>query len=263
MKTGRGRSGGGFQEKSVGWSCSPEIPTLPENAVHIWWGSLTFSPEQIFTFRQMLSQSEVERADRYRFEVDRDRFVARYGILRTLLGRYLNTQPGQVQLTAGSYGKPQLASESACLPVEFNMSSSNSMALFGICLRLPLGVDIERIDDGFDFQDIVSSYFSEADQEKLQSTPVVVRRNAFFRFWVRHEAYLKGLGQGFSHSAQFLFQPLFEPAAEKTEESAPIPISLDDWFIHDLQTPSGYMGALAIRGKANLIYGGAIEFNAG
>jgi len=43
---------------------------------------------------------------RFRFERDRQRFIAAHGVLRDLLGRYLETQPGGIRYVYNAFGKP-------------------------------------------------------------------------------------------------------------------------------------------------------------
>ncbi len=235
--------------ESIEWSNGPQTPSLQEGNLHVWLADLSFSPEETLTFSGLLSDTEIERSKGYRLGIDSSRFIARRGILRLLLGRYLQISPGAVNLITGKHGKPRLSGDHLDKPIEFSVSSSSSMALFGFSLNQPVGVDIERVDLDFDYQGVISSYFLDAEQEWLQSLQPSRRRSAFYLSWVRKEAYLKGMGIGFSQAAQLPAIPLPEPAYNEAILLPVKQLSLGSWFIYDLHLPLGYMGSLAVMGK--------------
>src|ERR1700689_3202557 len=82
---------------------------LPDDEVHVWRASLDCPPEYIARLRQTLSFDESERADKFRFSIDRTRFIVGRGLSRTLLGHCLAIAPGSVGLDYGIMGKPCLA----------------------------------------------------------------------------------------------------------------------------------------------------------
>lgn len=238
-----------FADENINWSNSPLTPSLTVGNVQIWLAELSFSPEEINTFSGLLSEIEIERSNRYRLRIDCGRFIARRGILRLLLGRYLQIPPQSVNLSTGKYGKPILSGVHVDKPIEFSVSSSSSMALFGLSLNQPVGVDIQQVDLDFDYQGVISSYFSEAEQEWLQSLHPSQKRSAFYLSWVRKEAYLKGMGKGFSQATQLPAVPLPDPICNGTILSPLSELSMGGWFIYDLHLPPGYMGSLAVMGK--------------
>lgn len=238
-----------FADEYENWSNSPLTPSLTEGNVHIWLAELTYSPEEILTFSGLLSEIEIERSKRYRLGIDSGRFIARRGILRLLMGRYLQIPPESVNLSTGKYGKPILSGVHVDQPIEFSVSSSSSMALFGFSLNQPVGVDIQQVDLDFDYQGVISSYFSEAEQEWLQSLHPSKRRRAFYISWVRKEAYLKGMGKGFAQATHLPAVPLPDPICNETTLSPITQLSVGGWFIYDLHLPPGYMGSLAVMGR--------------
>lgn len=239
---------GQVPEKGNEWSDGPESPVLAGGVVHVWLADLAFSPDQLHSISKSLSRDEIDRAKRYRLKTDKDRFLTRHGILRILLGQYLHISPEQVNLSAGKYGKPHLAGDLSNQPIEFSLAFSGSIALFAFCLNQPVGVDIERVDPNFDYQGVMSSYFSDTERRWLQSLPQPHRRSAFYLSWVRKEAYLKGIGVGFSQADQLPALHLTHQEYIATVLSSPMKINLGEWFIYDLHLPSGYLGSLAVRG---------------
>ena len=61
-----------------------------------------------------------------------------------------------------------------------------------------LGIDVEVIRPLPEMAELAQRYFSVREADRLLRLPEEDRLEAFFRCWVRKEAYLKGLGQGLS-----------------------------------------------------------------
>src|SRR5262245_61072871 len=88
-------------------------PRLADEEMPLWCAGLNPAQCQVAKLGQVLSQEERERAARYRFERDRRRFTVTRGLLRTLIGAYLSTDPGELQFTFGAKGKPEIAGGSS------------------------------------------------------------------------------------------------------------------------------------------------------
>src|SRR5271165_1082951 len=90
----------------------PEVfsaPTLARDEIHVWHQSLARGPAEVANFRNFLSLDELQRADRFRFDKDRNQFIVSRGTLRTLLGSYLNQHPEELRFAISAYGRPSLA----------------------------------------------------------------------------------------------------------------------------------------------------------
>ncbi len=72
------------------WGLPPEKIILGSNEVHVWRASLDESPPQIDIFLHTLAADEQTRAERFYFQRDRERFITAHGVLRAILGLYLN-----------------------------------------------------------------------------------------------------------------------------------------------------------------------------
>ena len=70
-----------------------------------------------------LDQNECQRAEGYRFESDRRRFVAGRLFQRFLLSKYTGNSAANIQYTASSFGKLSLR-ESDSRSFKFNLSRS-------------------------------------------------------------------------------------------------------------------------------------------
>lgn len=61
--------------------------------MHVWRARLDQIPVEVGRLQHTLAIDERSRAERFYFCHDRERFVVARGILRTILGRYVNRAP--------------------------------------------------------------------------------------------------------------------------------------------------------------------------
>jgi len=146
-----------------------------------------------------LVPDERQRAERFRFERDRRRFIVAHGVLRDILGRYLKCSPAQVSFSYNQYGKPALAQESEAIGLRFNMSHSHEVALYALTRAREVGVDVELLREDFASLEIAERFFSRSEVALLNSLAPELRTDGFFNCWTRKEAYIKALGEGLSH----------------------------------------------------------------
>ena len=108
---------------------------------------------EVRRLQQHLAPDEQARAQRFRFEQDRRRFVVRRGLLREWLADRLDEQPERLRFIAGEWGKPALRDH----PCHFSLSHSGERVMVAIS-DAEVGCDIERIDDGFDWLPIAEQF---------------------------------------------------------------------------------------------------------
>lgn len=201
---------------------------------------------QATSLRVMLSAEERERAARFRFEADADRFAAGRGALRVVLGRWLGLAPQAVRFASLSNGKPVLAGHAE---PQFNVSHSGEWALIAVARGRRVGVDVERVRDDADSGQIARRYFSANEADTFDRLPPEAQPEAFFRCWTRKEAYIKARGDGLSFPLDrfdVAFAPGEPPAllANRVE-----PAEVGRWSLFDLSAATpGYTAALAAEG---------------
>jgi len=231
-----------------GWNVGANLPpALEGESVHVWRADLAQSPETIRAHLAALSPDERRRAERYRFERDRLRFIAARGVLRDLVGRYVGRPPGEVKFTYGSHGKPELDGGAVGARLAFNVSHSRDAALYAFTRDIAVGLDVEFIRHDVACLEIAGRLFSSGEAAALRALPEESRVAAFFNCWVRKESYIKGLGEGLSHDLRGFTVSLApgEPAAllatnGRHSEAA-------HWSLLDLPAGEGYAAALAVR----------------
>jgi len=220
---------------------------VDENGVQVLSCSLDRPTNTVASLHAILSTDERERARSYLFEKDRRRYIVRRGVLRTILGMYLRTNPATICFEYGAHGKPLLArEENPCL--RFSLSHSDGLALYAFSRTTALGVDIEAIRFISDIGSLVKDFFSSSEHAAYRALPAEQRVEAFFRCWTRKEAYIKATGEGLS-------LPLTSIAVSLDDRAllcsiAGDPLSARRWSLHHLQPAPRWVGAVAIQGPA-------------
>ena len=171
----------------------------PASSLRLWRLSLDLPPAKLTALAKTLSPDETARAARFRLDADRRRFIAGRGLLRGLLGRALDKAPDRIAFHYGLHGKPALAGADGRL--RFSLSHSGDAALVALAFGRDVGVDVECLRPDLDAAPLAARFLPAGDAAFLLSLPHAERADAFFRAWVRHEAYLKALGLGFAAPA--------------------------------------------------------------
>lgn len=227
---------------------SEDVQSLDSSAVHVWDAALDeLSPAQIAELTRSLSADEIDRADRFHFQQDQQRFIAGRGVLRDILGRYLHIPASAIAFDYGPYGKPGLA-KTFGHPLRFNISHSGGRALYAVTYERAIGVDIERINPTVEYQQLAARFFSPTEYQNLCGLPPELRLVAFFACWTRKEAFVKAYGLGLSMALDHFAVSL------APDEPARVLYTLDDpthasrWSLQSLPVGPGYQAALAVEG---------------
>ena len=166
------------------------------------------------------------------------------GLLRTLLGRYLQVSPASIVFKYGSKGKPALAGPAG---IDFNVSHSGGLAVFAFTADCEVGVDVERIRPRPDMQGIANRFFCSEEAAELMSLTAGQREHGFYLCWTRKEAYIKASGDGLSVPLDSFRVTLRPGQPARFVHVANDPTASTEWSLHDLHLAAGYAAALAYR----------------
>jgi 4'-phosphopantetheinyl transferase len=175
------------------WAPGPARPLLTECTVHVWRADLSALAAE--ALEDLLSDEERARAERFVNADDAKLWRRSHGLLRALIGRYLQHDPKSLQFVIGEHGKPALAGSSAH-DLTFNMSHSGELALYAFSSSGEVGVDVEVARRSIDEVEIARRMLGASEATRLQALDPETRRREFLRGWTRHEAEVKCLGLG-------------------------------------------------------------------
>jgi 4'-phosphopantetheinyl transferase len=237
------------------WELPPLDLEIHSDSVHVWRAMLDHPGTVARRLGRILSPDEQRRAERFRSESDRGRFIVGRGSLRRILSRYLEVAPEELVLRYGAQGKPMLAESRGDLPLQFNLSHSQGLALLAIARGRPVGIDIEQIRPVVDAEQIVARFFSAPERAEFAQLPDGQRLEAFFRGWTRKEAYLKATGAGLSLPLDQFAVSLSPGEPPRLVDVAERPLEAGRWTLLDLAPGPGYLGAVAVKGPVGRLKG--------
>jgi len=147
------------------------------------------------TIVNTLSHAERERARRFRFEPDRDRYIAAHAALRLLGERTFGIPAGRQHYTVNAYGKPRLIDRP---DLQCNISHSANLSLVGWSHGGEIGLDLEVVRPIADARSVMRQYYATAETAALAEIPsdTLGFDASFLSVWVRKEACLKAMGRG-------------------------------------------------------------------
>ncbi|MEP7171585.1 MAG: 4'-phosphopantetheinyl transferase superfamily protein [Bacteroidota bacterium] len=160
-------------------------------SVNLWLITVATDSQIFQQLKSTLNPDELKRANRFAFEKDRNQFISAHGTLRTILSKYLETSPTEIQFKKNKNKKPEIFFPPAS--IKFNISHSENKVLISVS-EAETGVDIEMIKPGIEYKEFIKTYFSSNEQNKILDS--LNPNETFYKFWTRKEAVLKASGLG-------------------------------------------------------------------
>ncbi len=235
------------------WTVTDSTPQLGPEEIHVWQAMLNLESTCRQRLEPILAPAERRRAARYRFDRDRNWYVARRGLLRTLLGRYLEVPAEEVELRELDHGKPVLAGALAESDVHFNLSHSSGVALYAFTRGAEVGIDVERIDPRRADPNVAGRFFAPGEIRALRALTDGDWIRGFFECWTRKEAFVKAVGQGLSYPLD-AFEVSVTPGAparllslRDTAEPAA------QWSMTALEVTEDFCGAVVVKGPERAV----------
>lgn len=216
------------------------------HSCHLWLLDLTQLTDDAITRHQwVLSNAELLRAKT--FKQRQLQFITMRTFVRLSLARYTLTDPHTLALATEPNGKPYLTG--APLPIVFNLSHSQNMAVLAVGLHYSIGVDIEttsrkRIQHG-----IAERYFHPTEVIKLKEYTGEEQHKYFYQLWTLKEAFFKATGEGISggldKAAFDLGSDGIQGANIQVELAPELETKAQDWQFYQTFVNENYCIALA------------------
>jgi 4'-phosphopantetheinyl transferase len=200
----------------------------------------------------VLSDDEREAADRLVRPDDRAARIQTRALLRGALGRMLGCPAADVPIETTTDGKPVIGSPFEGSGVHFSVSHSGSAIVIAIGVGLNVGVDVEEVQESFGWQEVAATVLTNYERGEIDRLPTWSQQWAFFEYWVRKEAYLKGLGMGLKRDPSGFSVPLGidgglvdDPLERDRSDSV--------WTVRGLYVRRRFAAALAHQGDTSLV----------
>lgn len=160
------------------------------NLLDVWRVPLSLPDHFFERLKGLLTDEEIQLAERYVQKEDRIRNILGKGFLRKLIQVYLNKAQKTIHFGKNRFNKPFLIGRD---DFHFNISHSGDWIVIALA-ESEVGIDIEPIDSRFEYKDLLPGFFSPSEIEFIEQSPCPVR--TFYKIWTGKEALLKGTGLG-------------------------------------------------------------------
>lgn len=234
---------------ALDWCQPVEHVSLGTHKVDLWLTNISQPASVLSLLYKILSSEERAKANRQVTPELVNRFIVARGLLRVLVGRYLDEAPETIRFSKNRYGKPGLAEEFAgrCM---FNKSHSRDLLLFGFAESRDIGVDLECIRENINLERLARRQFTPDEYETFVQCPCSDRLRFFFQTWTRKEAVGKAVGKGliFQMGSIDVSGIPDNPVVFHRPELADS--NPDNWYIRDIHDiPKDYCASVSTHGR--------------
>jgi 4'-phosphopantetheinyl transferase len=170
-------------------------PASARHAACVLYAPISHDPEVSSQCASVLSDTELQRANRFVNEFDKAQFKQRRAFRRFCGALALeSSQPlSQIAFEETENGRPHLSS----LPdFWFSFSSCRFGFLGAWSSTHGVGVDVEDQTRNLEALELAHRFFSGAEANAVERVDGLKRLRTFFQFWSLKEAALKSIGEG-------------------------------------------------------------------
>lgn len=199
---------------------------------------LDLPPDDLEGCEALLDATERARAAMFRHRRDRDRFVARRGLMRVHLAGELGVPAYALCIAEDDHGKPFLPDEPG---LAFNVSHSNGVALLATLRGGAIGCDIEWRNPELACPRVAERLFAADEVAALAALPAGQWIAGFYNCWTRKEAFVKALGLGLSYPLDAFSVSVESGASAAFRRGAP------GWSLLSFEPRPGFQAALVTR----------------
>ena len=228
----------------------------PAGTVDVWWARRHDAADGHIA---LLDDTERQRWAGYRRDADRERFLAGCALAKMAIADYSGQRPGDVSFdrTCRNCGRPHGKPAIRGGRLELSVAHSGDLVAVAVAAA-PVGVDVEQLEGrtrplGGDGDPDALARLTLADTERaaLAAVPPPGRARAFLVAWTRKEAVTKATGDGLR--AAFRDVVVAADHGRPRLVAWPYPQTPESVSVHDLDTEAGYVAALAVIGRCELV----------
>lgn len=220
-----------------------------KNSIHIWIVQLNQWISHSQHLKTLLSEKEITRVERRKIQEKQEELILSRGILRIIIGSYLDQEPADLKINSTPDGKPYLENSK----LEFNLSHSGNIWICALCQSKQVGIDIQERYPITSIKTIIKNYFSVDEKNYLDSLPAGQYKDNFFSLWTAKEAYLKAIGKGFQESPTKISILPDASSGNYILDQAQSQQKSGEWTISAIDLEWDYSAAFAVLGQIDQI----------
>jgi phosphopantetheine--protein transferase-like protein len=170
-------------------------PASMSHAAHVLYAPVSHDPEVTRRCTSVLSDTELEKADRFVIPGDKALFIQRRVFRRYCGAIALGSSQclSQIAFSETENGRPYLSD----LPDYWFSFSSCRFGFVGAWSSTHgIGVDVEDHTRELQATELAQQFFSTAEARAVDGRSGLESRQTFFKFWCLKEAALKSIGEG-------------------------------------------------------------------
>ena len=170
-------------------------PAQADHGAHVLYAPVSRDPEASRRCASVLTDIELQRADRFVAEDGRAHFKQRRAFRRYCGARVLgSSRPlSRIVFQETDKGRPYLPD----LPnVSFSFSSCRFGFLGAWSTTHQIGIDLEDQTRNLEAVELAQQFFSQAEARAVKAVGGLARLRTFYQLWSLKEAALKSIGEG-------------------------------------------------------------------
>ncbi|HYF97970.1 MAG TPA: 4'-phosphopantetheinyl transferase superfamily protein [Coxiellaceae bacterium] len=227
------------------WVKPPQQLSLVPHTLQLWAVEIESFLSQAEILAECLSEEEMHQAQRFVTTQLGNNYIVAHAFLRKILGAYLGLEASKIKFSTREQGKPCLDPTHHSVSLEFNMSHTKGLALYGVALT-PVGVDVELSRYDMQLEEIAERFFTPSEYQILCALPQAERQKAFYRCWTLKEAFIKGLGEGLSYGLDKFEVDFVNDGTNCLKSIKGSSAEVDAWSLQNISYSEDYAAAFAL-----------------
>ncbi len=147
--------------------------------------------------RALLSDEELARAARFKFDRNRRESIATRALARTALSHFHPLPPEAWRYVLNAHGKPSVdAGLAGGGGVTFNMSNAPGLVVCLVADGADVGVDVEPLSRAEQIMKVAPEVFSATERAQLELLNGAEKLDRAVSLWTLKESYIKARGMG-------------------------------------------------------------------
>lgn len=170
-------------------SNTPDV--LPPNKIEVYYGingNQTIKSKDLNNHNTL---AEKLRADKFRFQEDKDTYLLCHALLRSVLSKKMGVRPVMIIFSCDKNNKPSLSDNKW----HFNITHTKNAFAFVLSEFFYVGIDMENTYVNINMRLMLNTVFNESERDVILRAAHKSKEVSCL-FWTRKEALLKALGTG-------------------------------------------------------------------